>query len=462
MQQKEPVIAIIDVGKTNKKLFLFNRSYEIVFETTAKFDEIRDEDGSPCEDLNSLVRWAKAGLKEVLSLEAFEVKAVNFTTYGASFVYVDEAGDPLTPLYNYLKDFPEHLSEQFYNTYGWQPLSLATASPVLGSLNSGLQFYRLKYERPEVYAHTKYALHLPQYMSFLFTGKAYSDITSIGCHTKLLDFAQKDYHYWVKAEGLTEKLAPIFAGDACIPITRDGRRLQAGVGLHDSSSALIPYLVSFREPFALISSGTWCITLNPFNHQPLTAYELSQDCLCYLTYTGNPVKASRIFSGNDHEVQVKRLAVHFGCNETEYQQVVPDMGLVEELRSRGKPIQDEQRGLKTSLFGSRDLGAFENYAEAYHQLVMDLVDVQVVSSNLVLQGTPVKRIFVDGGFGRNELFMNLLAYAMPGYEIFAASVPQATALGAAMAIHRHWNSKATPSDLIGLKYFGSPRSRPVL
>ena len=49
-----PVIAIFDVGKTNKKLFLFDESYRIVFEKSARFAETLDEDGFPCEDLERL------------------------------------------------------------------------------------------------------------------------------------------------------------------------------------------------------------------------------------------------------------------------------------------------------------------------------------------------------------------------------------------------------------------------
>ena len=39
--------------------------------------------------------------------------------------------------------------------------------------------------------------------------------------------------------------------------------IAVGAGLHDSSAALIPYLSAFREPFILLSPGTWCISLNP-------------------------------------------------------------------------------------------------------------------------------------------------------------------------------------------------------
>jgi sugar (pentulose or hexulose) kinase len=92
-------------------------------------------------------------------------------------------------LYNYLKPYPESLQKQFYNTYGREAeFAFRTASPVLGSLNSGMQLYRIKYEKPELFKEIKYALHLPQYLSFLISGKVCSDITSIGCHTNLWDF----------------------------------------------------------------------------------------------------------------------------------------------------------------------------------------------------------------------------------------------------------------------------------
>ena len=59
----------------------------------------------------------------------------------------------------------------------------------------------------------------------------------------------------------------------------------------------------------------------------------------------------------------------------------------------------------------------------------------------------------DGGFGKNEIYMNMLASAFRGIEVFAASVAQATAMGAALAIHKEWNSKPVPKNLIELKSY---------
>lgn len=448
-----PVIAIFDVGKTNKKLFLFDEHYRIVYEKTARFIETVDEDGDPCESLESLELSVFDSLREVFRLTDFNIRAINFSTYGASFVHIGEDGKPVAPLYNYLKEFPKDLLDQFYQNYGGEHLwARETSSPVLGNLNSGMQLYRLKYQKPELFAKIKYSLHLPQYMSYLLTGKPYTDITSIGCHTGLWDFEKNDYHAWVYHEGLAEKFAPIVPSDGVLEGNEAAQHKLVGVGLHDSSAALIPYLVNFNEPFVLISTGTWCISLNPFNKTPVSDDELVNDCLCYMQYKGSPVKASRLFAGNEHEIQVKRIAAHFNVNTALFKHIDYDADIVQQLKQAENlpPIS-----LHESAFGSRDLNGFKDYTEAYHQLIIDIMEQQQQSTNRILSPN-VKRIFVDGGFGKNAVYMNLLAAAFPEMEVFAASMAQATAVGTAIAIHHSWNNKALPSDIIELKYFSAP------
>ena len=103
----------------------------------------------------------------------------------------------------------------------------------------------------------------------------------------------------------------------------------------------------------------------------------------------------------------------------------------------------------------KELTGFQSYEEAYHQLMLDIVSQQYYSTQLVLEGTHVKRIFVDGGFGKNEIYMHLLADAFPGIEVFAASMAQATAVGAALCLHAKWNKKYLLNDMIHLKYYSS-------
>lgn len=452
-----PVIAVFDVGKTNKKIFLFDRQYKIALEQTVKLAEITDEDGDACENVEVLSVWLKETFKVLMSSEEYSIEAINFSSYGASFVHIDEDGSPALPLYNYLKPFPADLKKKFYETYGGEKkISKETASPVLGNLNSGLQLYRLKYQR-QLLDKKGVSLHLPQYLSFLLTGKAFSDITSIGCHTMLWNFEEKAYHEWVRKEKILERLAPVFPSDEVITAEKN---IPVGVGLHDSSSALIPYLASFHQPFVLISTGTWCISLNPFNEMPLTDEELEKDCLSFLTYKGKPVKASRLFAGHEHEVEIQRIAEHFDKPLNYFETVTYSAVAVAFLQDQWEQDMREDFRPGSSRFHERELVAFGSYEEAYHQLIMDIMRQQILSTNLVIGNEGVNRIFVDGGFGKNPIYMNLLALAYPDVEVYAASVAQATAIGAALAIHRHWNPEPVPADLIDLKYYSPSRLSP--
>lgn len=451
---KIPSIAIYDVGKTNKKLILFDEHYSVLYEEAIQLPETKDEDGFPCEDVLALTAWMKSSFAQIQTDPRFEIKAVNFSGYGASFVFLDEDKNIIPPLYNYLKPYSPSLQKKFYDDYGGESqFSKITASPVLGNLNSGMQLYRLKYEKPGMFKQIKYALHLPQYLSFILTSSLHSDITSIGCHTNLWNFQQHTYHQWVSKEGVGEKFPRILSCTAIAgPVDKN---IPAGGGLHDSSAALIPYLTSFNDPFILLSTGTWCISLNPFNHAMLSDFELHEDCLCYLSYEGKPVKASRIFAGYEHEQQVKQLADHFLKPANYYTTVTVDTELLKkQKRNSGKPKHksSDAQPLKSS-FSNRDLSDFTSYEEAYHQFIADIVVQQVRSTDLVLRGTEVKRIFVDGGFSKNPIYMYLMAEAFPNIEMYAASVAQASALGAALVFHQHWNSKPLPSAIIDMKLY---------
>ena len=287
------------------------------------------------------------------------------------------------------------------------------------------------------------------------TGNFFTDITSVGCHTNLWNFKKMKYHKWLKKEDIITKIAPMHGAEETLPLLQNSS-ISVGIGLHDSSSALIPYSINFTEPFVLLSTGTWVITMNPFNNQPLTFEELKNDCLCFLHYQGKPVKASRLFAGNEHEIQTKRLADHFGVSVDTYKEVGYDKDIIKQLRGtqfNAAPISNKNNIMRQFEFENRNLNDFTNYEIAYHQLLLDIVDQQISSTNLVIHNSPVKKVFVDGGFSKNPIFMNLLAEAYPKMEVYAASMAQASALGAALAIHKNWNPKPIQNDLIDLKFY---------
>lgn len=441
-----PCIAIFDIGKTNKKFLLFDQRYQILKEEETSFEEIVDDDGDTGENLEALTSWFRSTWKALEADERYDVLAVNFTTYGASLVHLNEAGEPVTPLYNYLKPFPEELEKQFYDTYGDKlTISAQTASPPLGMLNSGLQLYWLKYQKPEVFKQIKHTLHLPQYVAYLFTNQMITEYTSVGCHTALWDFQEKDYHAWVYAEGLNKLFPPFRQHYRPLEAAFRSDMIPAGLGLHDSSSALIPYLKQYRKQFLLLSTGTWGITLNPFAKAPLTTSDLQQDCLQYLTYFGNPVKASRKFIGNAHEEQIKVLADYYRKPLDYYKSVEFDEHLIKD--DPQADFGNAQKQVQVSLVKDKvaasavrinlDLVLYDTYEAAYHQLMEQIVQQQLHSLYLAAEGdmSNFKILLVDGGFSRNTIFMSLLRRIFPNLKIKAGKSAQGTALGAALALN---------------------------
>ena len=108
------VTAVFDIGKTNKKFFLFDTKYQEVYREYTRFDLITDEDGHPTENLSALQNWLKEVFDRILTAEKYTITAINFSTYGASLVHIDHDGNVLTPLYNYTKEIDSNLIDKFY------------------------------------------------------------------------------------------------------------------------------------------------------------------------------------------------------------------------------------------------------------------------------------------------------------------------------------------------------------
>ncbi len=421
------VIAVFDIGKTNKKLFLYDFTLQTVFEKSVVLPEIVDEDNFPSEDINALSSFVVNELDAILNDPRYLVKGVNFSAYGASLVYLDQYGKVLTPLYNYLKSYPKPLQESFYSHYGGEnEFSRSAASPVLGSLNSGMQLYRLKYEQPEIFKRVAHVLHLPQYLSWLISDKFYTELTSLGCHTNMWNFDKSTYQQWLSDEDFLPLMPELVSSSSVVHIDYKGKDIAVGIGLHDSSSALIPYLKYRETNFMLLSTGTWCISLNPFNHSLLTEEELKNDCLCYLQSNGNPVKAARYFGGHVHQEFVQHIATHFSVSQDEILAYTF--------------TDDEILELKKSDKGGDYLTAI-NAKSAYFIALQKLVKDQKKSMDWVLQNADVDEIIVDGGFAQNKLFMQLLSYQFSNKKIIASSVHQGSSLGAAMVLkEQQWKS----------------------
>ena len=444
------VIAVFDIGKTNKKVLLFDKELNVIYQKEQKFPEIKDEDGFPCDDINLLENWIKTTLTELSKNQEYDIRAVNFSTYGATLMFIDKNGNPLTDLYNYLKPMPEEILNEFYPKYGGkEEFSRKTASPALGFLNSGLQILWLKKTKPQVFEKVKYVLHFPQYCSYLLSGVVVSEYTSIGCHTAMWDFDNMQYHEWLHSEGIT--LPEPVSNSTTFESIEKEYSFPAGIGIHDSSASLAPYIISSNEKFLLLSTGTWSINMNPYNYDPLTREELNSDCLSYMSISQKPVKSSRFFLGHIHDVNLERMNEFFKVDKNHYKTVRLNSAVAKEIMKNG--MKFFKNGMTENYIDEEiDYSIFNNFEEAYHQFTMDITELCKMSVDLIIpKKDDIENIYISGGFARNEIFVRYLATRYSHKKVYTSEIDNSTALGAALVVYDQIGKKEDLSLDLGLQ-----------
>lgn len=438
--EKIKVSAIFDIGKTNKKYYLFNTQGEIVHQSSIQFEELLDRDDFPSDDLKGIEDWMKLQLDETFSNDLYEVDTINFSAYGASLVHLDKEGNRLPFFVNYLKPIPDHIIDQFFMEYGpVEKFCEETSSPFLAMLNSGLQLYWLKYDHPEIFKEIVQVLHFPQYLSYVVCGEAQSEYTSIGCHTGLWDFKKQDYHHWVYAEGLDQLFPPIVHSNTYAEIEWKGKSVLVGRGLHDSSAALLPYLKSETSPFLLLSTGTWSICINPFSTDHLSSFDLEHDCLNLLRIDGGQVRVARLFLGKEYEELEAKLCNKYSLEKSLLQKLKWNPKIFR-LLSVLTPPSVSLKYLKDTgnmVAAQSTTHVTLNWELEYYQMMDKLIDLQVNAIVLAKGRSEVSKLIIDGGFVSNEIFVKMLQFKLPNFEIQVSNLPSGSARGVYdMDIHR--------------------------
>ena len=426
------VIAVVDIGKTNKKVLLFNKEFEVVFRNSIKFNEILDEDGDPCDDIASIETWIQDEIKKIQQQGKYCIKAINFSTHGASLIYLDKNGERITPLYNYLKPLNIEAYSELYEAYGSkEEFSRKTASPAYGMLNTGLQILKLQKEKPDFWSKASAILHYPQYLSYLFTKQITADFTSVGAHTATWDFDTMGYHKWVLDYKIN--LPTPKNGKEAILTNVNGQKIAVGKGLHDSSASIIRLLEKENKEFILLSTGTWIIAMNAFSKESLTQHQLKNNCLCFMTPEKQQIKSSMQFLGKIHEVYVKALSTHFKADTNKHLQLELNKKLCKELIDENSRVFLSE-GIDEDFEAHPNLLAYYvKYETAYYQLVFEISKKVIQGIELISdENSSIKHIYISGGFNKNIILITFLKLLKSDIIITITDYKNESALGAAL------------------------------
>ncbi|MDA3951753.1 MAG: FGGY family carbohydrate kinase [Spirochaeta sp.] len=455
MQQ---VIAVLDIGKTNKKVVLFDTSLQMV-ETRKRKIEPYEADGIRVEDVEQIEEWFLQQLTELAA--DYEIRAITIATHGAAAVCVGADGKPSVPPVDYTQPVDEGVRERFFAEMGSPAeLQVATATAEVQPLiNVGKSLFFLKERYPEGFAKTKHLLFYPQYFAYRLTGVATADVTYTGCHSYLWDFTKGDWSVVVDRLGIRDALPkrPILPTEVIGTVTDEVAR-RTGIspevvvtaGIHDSNSSLIPYLITRDSDFVLNSTGTWCVAMHPTDSVSFAADEVGKMVFYNLSYVGKPVKTSILTGGLEYETYHRILSKRHGRTD----EPEPDHDLFREIVDRAEAFilpsvikgsgQFPDTEARTVEFPGPTITPLVDFADGAsvpaalddYERGLALVDLSVAIQTVValrrvglVAGTD---LFIEGGFRNNRGYLAFLSALLPDNPIFLTSVEEATSFGAAL------------------------------
>ncbi|MBD3390989.1 MAG: carbohydrate kinase [Chitinivibrionales bacterium] len=465
-------IAVIDVGKTNKKVLIFNHDLTVVDSAYKSFDEYV-EDGIHYEDVENATAWFMEQLG--LFAKKYDIAALSITTHGSTALCVDRDGNLAVPPVAYTTDAGEEFDTSFYEEFGSvEELQRATATAKIGNMvNEGKVLYFCKRKWPDKFENIHMVLHFPQYFGYLFTGKNGAEPTFTGCHTYLYDPINRKYSTVAEKLGLTGKLPDTISKSWEVlgtvkPDVADKTGLSTNcivtMGIHDSNSSLLPYLVKGYDNFVLNSTGTWCVAMHPTDTFSFEDTELGKLVYFNLDAFFNPVKTSIFMGGLEFDTYVALLRDIAGAkgyppfDRDRYAKIIADRDLfILPSVVKGTGIfpnalpraceNGEMYGLEDITAGKRVPPFFNDYETAYAVLVVSLA----LQTRAALDMTGYRgagTIFTEGGFRKNDAYNRVLATLYPDSTAVLTNLSEATAFGAAL-LARAALDKTTPRETAG-------------
>ena len=457
-------IAVFDVGKTNKKILIYDSDLTLRETVSQRFPCVT-VDGVFSEPVEAIEEWL---LDQLSALAArWPIRVISISTHGAAFVCVDADGMPTVPAIDYTHDPGDDFHDTFFDRCGSRiALQKATATAELKPLiNPGKAIFFLQQRFPDRFARTKAILFYPQYYGYRLTGEIAADYTYLGCHSFLWDFDGDRWSSVTDALGIRGML-PTRVGSpwerlgTLTPEVSRSTGLDPStivtLGVHDSNASLLPYLLKMEGDFVLNTTGTWCVAMHPMDRVFFAPDELGKTVFYNRSAFGQPVKTSILMGGQEFEtysrllLELNRADSFPEFNAALSQRVIRDRSLFilpGVVRGSGQFPDSHARVLE----GDRTYTLEQiRSGEAVPQFFYDLpVAFAVLNLSLVVQTgvaldrighTPGTAIYTEGGFRNNLDYNTVLASHRDGSPLLVTDLKEATSFGAAMIGRTAWEN----------------------
>ena len=436
-------VAVLDIGKTNTKLVVFDAAGKVVAERSQVSAPLEPDAEWPYLRLDTERAWAfyLAALKHFGA--ELPIEAVSVAAHGAAGVLVTDTGVAAPPM-DYEFDGIAAVDTQYEALR--PPFQESLAPDLPRGLNIGRQIFYVERKFPKAFARARAFLAWPQYWSWRLSGVMASEVTSIAAHSDLWRPMEGRLSSMVERLGWTPLFPPLRRAWETLGPLRPELAAATGLppdvrvicGAHDSNASLVPHLVARSDPFTVVSTGTWAILMAVGGKGRL---DPRADMLMNVDVRGRPVPTARFMGGRE-------FAFLAGDHPAEAREA--DVAATVAAGVMATPAFSDQGGPFAGRKG-RIVGEAPN-TPATRTALATLYVALMTAHVLELLEAPGD-IIVEGGFNRSPAFAAVLSGLMPGRAIAVAATSGA-AEGAAMLAH--WGKPHAPPRLVSAKAWRIP------
>lgn len=422
MSKSRPkAVAVFDVGKTNVRLWAANDS-GVALAVLERENLVLNGPPYPHFDADALYAWLLDGLRTLA--RDFDVQWIVPVTHGACAALVDDAGLVLP-----IMDYEFRGVSEIDSEYDALARDFAhTASPKLpAGLNLGRQLFWQHRHFPREF-NLATILPYPQYWAARLCGVRAWEPTSLGCHTDLWEPMRKDFSAFAKKMAWDTRLGRrANAWTALGPplpevINATGLSSECRIlaGVHDSNASYLAHRATRDQPFCVVSTGTWIVTMA--HGSPLDVLREEMDTLANVDAFGEPFATARFMGGREYAAICGANALDVQASRSDLDSVLDSATLpIPSFADEGGPF----RAHRGRIVGSnpqtpRDRAAL---AALYCALMTDHCMTMLQAQDDVI---------IEGRLADNEAFTSALATLRAPQAVFRSRGQTGTLDGAVL------------------------------
>ena len=262
-------VCAIDFGATSGRMIISRINEEGTLET----EEVRrfpnaiqekDHDGKFYWNMTALIGEVTSGLKDLAARKDIRIEAIGVDTWGVDMVFVDKDGKMIEEPRAYRDPYSVKAMEEYFNIVPKETVYRKTGIQFL-NFNTLFQLYACHRENFRPFEEADRYLFIPDYVSFVLTGKAVCEYTILSTSQFLDPVTKQIDRELIEAAGAKiEKFPPIvYPGEVIGNLRSDvvdfGYDIPViAIAGHDTGSA-VAAVPAKDEKFAYLSSGTWSL-----------------------------------------------------------------------------------------------------------------------------------------------------------------------------------------------------------